>query len=273
MIEPAGRRVAAAAVGAGPSGPSGGASTRERILVGTLVDLADTLADDGDPEVLLAVACHRCAALLGAGAEVAIVIGGALDVAPAIGSSGERARFLATFDPGDGSSLGAAALASGTGATWPRDREPDEHAGFSLAARSAGIGAALAMPLRCGARVSGALLACREDDTPFPAGEVAVARAIGDAAAASFVQWRARRDSATLAAQLQRALDSRVVLEQAKGVVAEAAGVAVGEAFRRLRKYARDHNRTLADTAMRVVSRTLPDVERAELLAPSPAPG
>ncbi|MFI7149434.1 ANTAR domain-containing protein [Nonomuraea sp. NPDC050022] len=57
-----------------------------------------------------------------------------------------------------------------------------------------------------------------------------------------------------MAEQLQAALDSRVVIEQAKGVLAERHGWAMEEAFARLRGHARDRNRRLAEVAQEVVS-------------------
>jgi PAS domain S-box-containing protein len=59
---------------------------------------------------------------------------------------------------------------------------------------------------------------------------------------------------ATLNEQLQTALTSRVVIEQAKGMLAERRGISVEEAFQLLRKHARDHNASLEDVATAVVT-------------------
>jgi AmiR/NasT family two-component response regulator len=72
------------------------------------------------------------------------------------------------------------------------------------------------------------------------------------------VQDRAAADSALVNEQLQTALDSRVVLEQAKGVLSQRGGLDMDRSFEVLRRYARDHNLRLTDVARAVVRRELP---------------
>jgi AmiR/NasT family two-component response regulator len=88
-------------------------------------------------------------------------------------------------------------------------------------------------------------------------GDVIVARAFADLATLSIVQHRASAEAQRVNEQLSAALTSRVVIEQAKGVVAERAGVDLAEAFSRLRAYARDRNLRLTDVAEAAVAGTL----------------
>jgi AmiR/NasT family two-component response regulator len=87
--------------------------------------------------------------------------------------------------------------------------------------------------------------------------DLAVAQAMADIATIGILHERAVRDSRNVSAQLQGALNSRVLIEQAKGIVAEHSHVDVDEAFVRIRAYARSHNRRLADTAADLVEQKL----------------
>jgi AmiR/NasT family two-component response regulator len=87
--------------------------------------------------------------------------------------------------------------------------------------------------------------------------DIIVARAFADIAALSIVQYRASAEAERLNDQLSAALTSRVVIEQAKGVISERAGIDLAEAFSRLRVYARSGNHRLTDVAQAAVDGTL----------------
>ena len=87
--------------------------------------------------------------------------------------------------------------------------------------------------------------------------DVVVAQAFADLAAIGIIQHRAVLETQRVNEQLTRALDSRVVIEQAKGVIAERAGVDLAEALSRLRRYARNHNLRLTDVAQASIDATL----------------
>ena len=82
-------------------------------------------------------------------------------------------------------------------------------------------------------------------------------QAFADVATISIIQDMASADSDALARQLQKALDSRVVIEQAKGVLSEHGSLDMDDAFNVLRRYCRDHNLRLTDTATALVTRKL----------------
>jgi AmiR/NasT family two-component response regulator len=87
--------------------------------------------------------------------------------------------------------------------------------------------------------------------------DVVVAQAFADLASISVMQHRATTEAQRLNEQLSVALTSRVVIEQAKGVISERAGVDLAEAFARLRAYARNHNLLLTDVAQAAVNGTI----------------
>ena len=87
--------------------------------------------------------------------------------------------------------------------------------------------------------------------------DVLVVQAFADLAAISVVQHRAATETQLINEQLTQALTSRILIEQAKGVIFERAGVDMAEAFQRLRKYARDHNVHLTAVAQAAIDGTL----------------
>ena len=115
-----------------------------------------------------------------------------------------------------------------------------------------------AVPLRVRTDVIGALNLFRGSDEPFTGAEMEIAQAMAEMAAIGLIQERALRERNLLTEQLQAALNSRVVIEQAKGMLAEYLTMTVDDAFKLLRTYARDHNRKLSEVASDVVNRKIP---------------
>ena len=103
----------------------------------------------------------------------------------------------------------------------------------------------------------GALNLFHVGQAPMDERDVVVAQAFADLATISLLQHRAATEAQRLNEQLSAALTSRVVIEQAKGVISERAGVDLAEAFSRLRAYARNHNLLLTDVAQAAVAGTL----------------
>jgi GAF domain-containing protein len=246
--------------------------TRESDVVRSLVDMADTLVDDYDVVDMLTGLTDRCVRLLGvsaAGVMLASPAGSLVLVA----SSSEAMRLLELFElqQQEGPCLDAFRtgepvlhenLQAGSG-RWPL---------FSAAALRAGFASALALPLRLRELTLGALNLLSATRAPMADGDLIVARAFADLAALSIAQHRASAEAQRLNEQLSVALTSRVVIEQAKGVISERAGVDLGEAFARLRTYARSHNLRLTSVAQTAIDGTLDPLAWAS--APAwPAPG
>ena len=131
---------------------------------------------------------------------------------------------------------------------WPR---------FAPKAREAGFQVVHALPLRLRADVIGAMNIFSADLRDLSAIEVDLAQALADVATIGILQERAVAQGTHLASQLQDALNSRVVIEQAKGIVAERLKVEMDEAFAILRGYARGHRRRLRDVATDLIGGTL----------------
>jgi len=231
--------------------------TREADVVRSLVEMADTLVDDYDVVDLLTGLADRCVNLLGVSAAGVMLVSpeGSLGL---VASSSEAMRLLELFElqAQEGPCLDAfrtgqpvdhESLEAGSG-RWPS---------FSAAALQAGFRSALALPLRLREATLGALNLLSVTRTPMDKADVVVARAFADLATLSIAQHRAAAEAQRLNEQLAAALASRVVIEQAKGVISERAGVDLAEAFSRLRRYARDHNRRLTDVAQAAIDGTL----------------
>lgn len=121
---------------------------------------------------------------------------------------------------------------------------------FADGARDAGFASVHVLPLCRRTETVGALALFRDE---VGEEDVRIARAVADLAAVGILQSRALRRSEELTRQLQHALDSRVVIEQAKGVLAERLGLDMNAAFTTLRGYARSHNTKVSVLALSIV--------------------
>jgi GAF domain-containing protein len=231
--------------------------TREADVVRSLVEMADTLVDDYDVVDLLTGLAGRCVSLLGASAAGVMLASpsGSLGL---VASSSEAMRLLELFElqAQEGPCLDAfrtgeriehEILVAGSG-PWPA---------FTAAALQAGFRSAFAIPLRWRDVTLGALNVLSVSQEPMGDGDAIVARAFADLAALSIVQHRAGAEAKRLNEQLSGALTSRIVIEQAKGVISERAGVDLADAFARLRSYARSSNLRLTDVAQSAIDGTL----------------
>jgi GAF domain-containing protein len=229
----------------------------EGLVARTFVEIAESLVDDYDILDLLTVLASRCVELFDVSqAGLMLASNGApLRVAAA---SSEAMRLLELFelqhDEGPcvdcyrlGQAVSSADLERDRG-RWPV---------FAPEALDAGYRAALAIPMRYREQTIGSLNLLRVEDGVLGTDDVVVAQAIADVATIGIVQHRIAAESRLLSEQLQHALDSRVVIEQAKGVLAAGAGLDMEAAFSALRSYARSHNERLAEVARALVSRDL----------------
>ena len=125
---------------------------------------------------------------------------------------------------------------------------------FARRAREAGMAAVQSFPLRADDQCVGALNMYAAHTAPFDDDDIEAATLLADVCTTYIVNSRTLADSYKLAGQLQKALDSRVVIEQAKGKLAEQLGVSVGDAFGVLRGHARNNGLKLHDVATAVVA-------------------
>ena len=231
--------------------------TRESDVVWSFVEMADNLVDDYNVVDLLTRLSHRCVNLLGVSAAGVMLVSPAGHLGLAASSS-EAMRLLELFElqAEEGPCLDAFRTGEciehenldGQTGRWPS---------FAAAALQAGFQSAIALPLRLREVTVGALNLLSTERTPMDEADIIVARAFADLAALSILQHRASEEAQRLNEQLSAALSSRVVIEQAKGVISERAGVHLDEAFARLRAYARNHNLRLTDVARAAVDGSL----------------
>lgn len=255
-------RGSAEGAGSGP-GPSGA------VLGAAFVAVADTLdadgngdgdgsggyADGGVGDVLVG----RCVAVLDVAAAGLLLTDGTGAGEPeAVAASDEAVRALVAKE-GPGRECHRAGIPVGTSAlNLAAPRWPD----FAAGALAAGYGAAFAVPMRWRAETIGALVLFRAASGPLPDGTAELAQALADVSTIGVLQRRARRQREQLTDQLQTALESRVLVEQAKGLLAERWQVSVDAAFTALRRHARTRRIRLADLAQGLLDRT---VDAAEL--------
>lgn len=222
---------------------------RERLLAAAFVEVADTLVTDFDVPDFLHGLADRCVQLLGADAAGLMLADqrGTLEV---IASSSEQMRLVELFqlqnDQGPclecfqtGAPVHEAYLA-GASERWPL---------FAPAAAGAGFGAVQAIPMRLRDEVIGAMNLLMRAPGRLDQTGLQVAQALADVATIGLLHERNLRHQEVLAEQLQGALNSRIAIEQAKGVLAERLGVDMDQAFTLLRGQARQQNRRLAELA------------------------
>lgn len=232
----------------------------ERALSATLVELADTLVSDYDlTDYLDRLLGHAVAAVGGAGGGVMLAADPHRNpvTLQLLASTDERVRSLEVFelqrDEGpcvDSFREGAQVIEANLPASdrWPL---------FTPAALELGFHSVYAFPMRLRGQVIGALNLFRGQSQDVNPDGVAMAQVYADMATIGILQQRAAREARELAANLQGALNSRVVIEQAKGVLAERIGYEMDEAYQALRWYARHRNLRLRDVAAGVVGGTL----------------
>jgi GAF domain-containing protein len=225
----------------------------EALLIRTLVELADTLTDHFDVVDLLTLLSDRCAQVLDVAAGIMLVSSeGDLRV---VASSTDAMRLVELFElqSDEGPCIDcfrAAAPVSHADLEDTVDIWPN----FARVALDAGFRSAHALPMRLRGSVIGALNLFRTEVGGLDDAATMAAQALADIATIAILQHRVGTEALQLNEQLNAALSSRIVIEQAKGVIAERVGVATEEAFRRLRTYARSHNLLLADVAREVAA-------------------
>ena len=232
--------------------------SREALLARTFVDLADSLVDNFDVVELLTVLADRCVEVVDV-AATGIMLASADGELRVLASSSEAMRVLELFeaqaDEGPcvdcyrgGRPMVNVKLAEADG-RWPR---------FAPQAVRAGFGSVHALPMRLRGLTIGALNMFRTEEGRMRDDDVVAAQALADVATITILQQRAVVDAQQLNQQLTQALNTRIVIEQAKGVVAESAGLDMEQAFALLRRHSRKNNLRLTDVAQAVSTKTLP---------------
>jgi GAF domain-containing protein len=237
--------------------PGRSTQSRDALLAQRFVALADTLCDDYDVVDLLdrlVMTCLEVFDMTAAG----ILLSDQRGVLHLMASSSEQTRVLELFqlENHEGPCLEAVRTAAAVVAADPsvmRGRWPR----FAAAADRAGYRSVHAFPLRLRTETIGALNLFGSHTRPLDEDDQRIAQALADVATIGILQQRTLHRAATVAEQLQTALNTRIVIEQAKGILAEHARVDVDTAFRALRTYARSSNLRIGAVATSLVHRRL----------------
>ena len=219
------------------------------------VEAADTLTDDFDLRDFLHMLTVRTADLVGA-AAVGMLLADDHDELQFMAASQDNAKWLELFQLQSHEGPCLEAFRTGhpvvnadlpaAGGRWPL---------FAPRAVQAGFRSVHAFPLRVRHKVIGALNVFGADiGDGFDDSDVPIVQAIADVAAIGLLQQRALLREQTLTDQLQHALQSRVIIEQAKGVIIHAYGVSPDTAFTLIRTYCRRYHTRIADLAGAIVA-------------------
>jgi GAF domain-containing protein len=231
--------------------------TREALLASTLVELTDTLVDDFDVVDLLTLLAHRCVEVLDVQAA-GIMLASNNGQLRVIASSSEAMRVLELFEVQ--AQEGPCYDAYYTGEAVVNQDLDSVDGRWPLFAREAiadGFHSAHALPMRLRGSLIGALNLFRTDRGEMGSADLAIAQAFADIATIAIIQNRAVVEAQLLAQQLTHALNSRVMLEQAKGMIAERLDLGMEQSFATLRNHARNHNLRLGDVVESVINGSL----------------
>jgi GAF domain-containing protein len=242
---------------------------RESLLIATLVELADNLVDDYDIIDVLTVLSLRCVEAVdvdAAGVMLASPVGELQFVASSSESMTVLELFQIQANEGPcvdcfrgGLAITNHALSESDG-RWPL---------FTPRALAQGFRAVHSLPMRLRGRTIGALNLFRTHQGTLTDDDVVVAQGLADVATIAILQHRSTIDAGALNAQLSNALNSRIIIEQAKGMIRQSTACDMDEAFNRLRGHARNHNEGLTELASRLVSKSINSNDLDEWVKPT----
>lgn len=253
---------------------------RERQLVDAFVTVADSLVRDYDLIGLLQSLVDRSIGLFDASAA-GIVLGSATDGYEVVASTSERSQFVGLMQLRADEGPCVEAITTGRVVSV---ESPDEIRSrwplFASASQGLGFVAVHAIPLRLRDDTIGSLNLFRDREGELNGADAVAAQALADVATISILQERAVSDLSVTKLQLQKALDSRVLIEQAKGVVAHTHDLDMEAAYRLIRHQARTTQTKIAELARAVVEDGLvleltepPKADNAPARARTEAPG
>lgn len=221
-----------------------------------IVKLADSVGADSEQQDLPQILADGVDVVFNADAAVLLDEAGTLTVAAVHGAA--AAQLVAIeVDVGQGPSMDCfrdgipvtCVDPAAQTARWPR---------WQAGAQAAGVTAVHARPLRRRRQRIGVLaLLVIGEPSPLGRSQLSTAQALADAATVGILNQRLLRRQALVTAQLRFALESRVLIEQAKGMLAERTGTDVEQSFRLLRRYARNNGRKIHEVAQEVISGSL----------------
>lgn len=230
-------------------------SRTEGDVTRAFVALAGGLARGSDVLDLLDHLTGECARLLDV-ASAGLLLADPRGVLHVLAASSERTRELEVFQLQRSQGPCLDSYRSGEPVSVPDlEQATDRWPQFVVHAQHAGFASVHALPMRLHQLRLGTLGLFGTTTGSLNDQDLGLGQALADVASVALVQERTAVDRETVNGQLQAALTSRVTIEQAKGILAHQGGLDMPDAFRVLRRYARDHNVRLTDLAQSLVSR------------------
>jgi GAF domain-containing protein len=229
-------------------------ATRTEQLFDTFATLADTLVAGYDVIDLVQNLVANCRDLLDV-TSAGILLLGSDDTLEVIASTSEANRLVEIMELDADAGPCLEAFRTGSVVSVPDiDIDIDRWPVFCATAKAEGIHSVYAIPLRLRDTTIGTLNLMRDQRGELNQHDIRAAQALADVATVGILQERAIRDATLIRDQLQKALSSRIVIEQAKGIVAEIDQVSMEAAFERIRHYARTQRVSLNSVAHRLVA-------------------
>ena len=225
----------------------------QELLSDTFIDLADTMVADFDVIDFLHLLSDRSVQLLGASAA-GVMLADPRGQLRLVAASSEAVRLLEVFQLEGEEGPCLETIRTGQPVIEPDLRHAQQRwPRFTPAALQAGFIAVYALPMRLREQVLGGLNLFHDRPGPFDSADIRIGQALADTATIGLLHERNLRRAEVVGEQLQAALNSRVVIEQAKGKLAERLGLDMDTAFTALRRYARDNNLRLSDLAQEFI--------------------
>ena len=232
-----------------------GGASRQREIINAFVDMSNELVEDRDVVDVLSQLVSRCAHLLDV-VSAGLLIADGRGVLHLAAYSCERTHHLEILQLQRDEGPCLDCFTGGQAVLVP-DLETEKHQWpqFRRAASEVGLRSVHALPMRLSGDVLGALGLFDDQPGALDKDDLDLAQALLHVATVAVVSDRPRTGRATASSLLQRALTSRIVVEQAKGVIAQAGDLEMEDAFAVLRRYARDRSTKLSVVASQIVGR------------------
>ncbi len=238
--------------------------TRETFLISTIVELADNLVDEFDLIDVLTVLSHRCVEALDVDA-VGVLLATPSGELQFVASSSESMRLLELLQLQANEGPCVDSYKSGAPVVDRQLRNSyDRWPVFASRAVEYGFNSVHSFPMRLRGRTIGALNLFRSSGGLLNEFDVTLAQGLADVATIAILQHRSSLDAKVLNDQLSFALKSRIVIEQAKGMVSQATSSDMDQAFIRMRTHARNHNLKLTEVSRMIVDSELSGVDLDE---------
>ena len=239
-------------------------SQRQSLTCATFVEIVDTLVGEFDVIDVLTLLTSRCVELLNA-AAAGILLADASGHLRVIGASTEQINLLELFQLQNDEGPCLDCFKTGRIVSHSDMSKDSSWPNFAAESVKANFPSVCAVPLRLNNVILGCLNLFLSEPVPLSPDDIILAQALADVASIAIVQDQTTRQAAVRENQLESALSSRIVIEQAKGMIAERDGIDMDQAFIKLRSWSRNNNRKLTDVAKQLVAG---DLNMVSLLKP-----